>query len=221
MRHARSLRHWILAGTCALATFAAAATPTFAATARYRVRANDTYWSIAHRLGLSVAALEAANPAHPASDLYAGIRLVLPTQTARDASKSPPRPVAVPSRAASVSNAGLHALAKVIVAEEGNRSYQDQVGVAAVVLNRTHHRGFPHTISGVILQRGQFTSVSNGTYWNARPTAIALRAAAAAARGYDPTRGALYFYDPGEGVSSTWIQRQPVTAVLDGTVYVR
>ena len=219
MRHRPILRNWMLAGACALATLAATAVPTFAATATYRVRADDTYWSIAQRLGVSVAALEAANPTHPAYDLYSGLRLVLPTAAATPTATSdfsaPSRPVS------SVSNASLRMLAKIIVAEEGNRSYTDQIGVAAVVLNRTHHRGFPHTISGVILQRGQFTSVSNGTYWNARPTSTALRAATAAVHGSDPTHGALYFYDPGEGVSSSWIQQQPVAAVLDGTVYAR
>ncbi len=214
MLHGPKLRRFILAGACALATLAATA-PTFAASAHYRVRANDTYWSIGRRLGISVAALEAVNPTHPASDLYAGLRLVLPTTNATAANAS------TQSRPASVSSSGMSMLAKIIVAEEGNRTYTDQVGVAAVIVNRMHHAGFPHTVQGVVLQRGQFTSVSNGTFWNARPTATATRAAAAAVHGYDPTHGALYFYDPGEGVWSTWIQRQPVTAVLDGTVYVR
>jgi len=76
-------------------------------------------------------------------------------------------------------------------------------------------------VAGVIFQPGQFTSVANGWFYQVSPTPQALRAVAAALSGYDPTHGALYFYDPGPDVTDPWIYTRSVTAVIDGTVYAR
>jgi N-acetylmuramoyl-L-alanine amidase len=127
--------------------------------------------------------------------------------------------MAGPAVAAGPNQGDVQLIAKVITAEEGNRSFSDQVGVGAVVLNRLETPGFPKTVAGVIFQPGAFTSVMNGYFFNVSPTRTAVQAAEAALSGWDPTGGALYFYDPGPGVTDPWIYNQPVTAVIDGTVY--
>lgn len=201
----RSLRSVLLGGACALAALAAAAAPALAAP--YTVRQGDTYWALARQYGTSVAALEAANPHHPAWALSPGLVLDVPGAAGRSAVQLP------------ATSATVNLLARAASAEEGNRSLQDQIGVDAVVLNRTRSGQFPKTVSGVLFQPGQFTSVSNGYFWDTTVTARSVTAAQDALAGEDPTGGALYFYDPGQGVSDAWIYSRGVTAVIDGTVY--
>lgn len=125
----------------------------------------------------------------------------------------------VPTFAAGMSQGNIQLIAKLVNAEEGDRSLIDQVGVAAVVLNRLNTPGFPKTVAGVIYQPWAFTSVANGYFYNVGPTTRSRRATQLALDGWDPTGGALYFYDPGPTVTDAWIYNQPVTAVLDGTVF--
>ncbi len=57
--------------------------PTFAATSSsYTVVASDTYWIIANKLHVSMAALEAANPTVPANNLQVGQVLSVPNASA-------------------------------------------------------------------------------------------------------------------------------------------
>lgn len=99
-------------------------------------------------------------------------------------------------------------LAHLVQAEAGNQPFVGQVAVAAVVLNRLKSPEFPQTLEQVILQPGQFESVSNGTYRLA-PSPNARMAVEAALNGWDPTDGALYFYNPAL-THESWIEHQPV-----------
>ena len=135
---------------------------------------------------------------------------------------APAHQVAAPPQTdGGLSATAIDLIARMVVAEEGNRSYQDQLGVAAVIMNRLRNGGFGKTVDAVLFAPYQFTPVLNGYFWNVSPTPTALRAARAAANGADPTGGALYFFDPGQGVSSSWIYSRHVTKVIDGTVYAR
>lgn len=53
-------------------------------------------------------------------------------------------------------------LAALIQCEAGNQSYEGQVGVGAVVMNRVRSGGYPNTISGVIYASGQFPPALSG-----------------------------------------------------------
>ena len=53
-------------------------------------------------------------------------------------------------------------LAMVINGEARGESYEGQVAVGAVVLNRVRHSSFPNTIAGVVYQPGAFTAVDDG-----------------------------------------------------------
>lgn len=56
----------------------------------------------------------------------------------------------------------LRLMASIINCEAGGESFQGQVAVGIVVMNRVKSKGFPNTIKGVIYQRGQFSPVRNG-----------------------------------------------------------
>ena len=87
-------------------------------------------------------------------------------------------------------------LAQLIQAEAGNQPFLVQLCVGDVVLNRMQASGFPHHLAAVIQQPEQFSSVANGTFARAVPTAKAFRAAHNALSGWDPVRGDLYYYNP-------------------------
>ena len=64
------------------------------------------------------------------------------------------------SQGSNVSNVQL--LARAINGEARGETYEGQVAVGAVILNRVAHSSFPNTIAGVIYQPGAFTAVSDG-----------------------------------------------------------
>lgn len=112
------------------------------------------------------------------------------------------------SSGASVSNADLELLARIISAEARGEPYIGQVAVGAVVLNRVESSSFPDSISGVIYQPGAFTAITDGQI-NEAVTDSARRAARDALNGSDPTGGALYYYNP-DKTSNLWIRSRPV-----------
>lgn len=109
-------------------------------------------------------------------------------------------------------SADINLLARLIYAEARGESYTGQVAVGAVVLNRVKSASFPNSISGVIYQPYAFTCVQDGQF-NLTPNATAKRAAQDAMNGWDPSYGALYYYNP-DVATSTWIfSRQTVVTI--------
>ncbi|MBA2133000.1 cell wall hydrolase [Hydrogenispora sp. UU3] len=88
----------------------------------------------------------------------------------------------------------LYLLAKLIRAEAEGEPYEGQVAVGAVVLNRVKSPQFPNTIYDVIYQPGQFSCLPKLA--TIQPNEESLRAARDALAGKDPSRGALYYYNP-------------------------
>lgn len=103
-------------------------------------------------------------------------------------------------------------LAKIINAEARGEPYTGQVAVGAVVLNRVKHSSFPNTIAGVIYQPGAFTALKDGQ-WNASMYETPYRAAKDALNGWDPTGGAIYYYNPAKTTNS-WIYSRPVVCQI-------
>lgn len=96
-------------------------------------------------------------------------------------------------------------LARLVNGEARGESYQGQVAVAAVVLNRVKSPLFPNTIAGVIYQKGQFSCVTDGQINKAiSKDSTVYKAAKEAMSGVDPTNGALYFYNP-KTAKSKWL----------------
>ncbi len=99
-------------------------------------------------------------------------------------------------------------LARLISAEARGESYEGQVAVGAVVMNRIVHPSFPNTLSGVIYQRGAFSCLDDGQF--DEPVAQSAYAAARdAMNGYDPTGGAIYYFNPATATSQ-WIWSRPL-----------
>lgn len=55
-------------------------------------------------------------------------------------------------------------LAAIIYCEARGESYEGQLAVASVVMNRVQSSYFPNTVAGVIYQEGQFTPVQSGSF---------------------------------------------------------
>ena len=101
----------------------------------------------------------------------------------------------------------VNLLARLISAEARGEPYSGQVAVGAVVLNRMEHPSFPSTMSGVIYQRGAFSCLDDGQF--DKPVAeSAYRAARDALNGWDPSGGAIYYFNPATATSQ-WIWSRP------------
>ncbi len=112
----------------------------------------------------------------------------------------------------SQTNNDLYLLAKCIHAEARGEPYAGQVAVGAVILNRVKSSKFPNTISGVIYQPYAFTAVSDGQI-NLEPNTTAYNAARDALNGWDPSYGAIYYYNPATATSSWIWSRQIVVKI--------
>lgn len=115
--------------------------------------------------------------------------------------------------AASGSNSGdVALLARLISAEARGEPYTGQVAVGAVVLNRMEHPSFPNTMSGVIYQSGAFTCIDDGQF-NEPVADSAYKAARDAMNGWDPSGGAIYYFNPATATSK-WIWSRPLITII-------
>ena len=117
------------------------------------------------------------------------------------------------------SSSDVYLLAKVIAAEARGESYTGQVAVGAVVLNRVDSSSFPDTVSGVVYQAGAFSAVRDSN-WSVAPDATSRKAAQDALNGWDPSGGALYYYNPAK-TSNQWIRTRPVITTIGRHVFCR
>ncbi len=114
--------------------------------------------------------------------------------------------------AANSSNGDVALLARLISAEARGEPYTGQVAVGAVVLNRMKHPSFPNTMSGVIYQPGAFSCMADGQF--NRPVADSCyQAARDALNGWDPSGGAIYYFNPATATSK-WIWSRPLIVVI-------
>ncbi len=110
-------------------------------------------------------------------------------------------------------------LARLVTAEAGAEPYTGKVAVAAVVLNRVRHPSFPNSLAGVVYQPMAFESVSNG-WINKAPSREALKAARQALNGWDPTYGAVYFWNPSKPVNA-WIWTRNIVTRIGKHVFAK
>lgn len=115
------------------------------------------------------------------------------------------------------SSSDVWLLAKLIAAEARGESYTGQVAVGAVVLNRVDHPSFPDSIAGVIYQSGAFSCV-NDSNWSVAPNATSQKAARDAINGWDPSGGAIYYYNP-RTATNRWIRSRPVITTIGNHVF--
>ena len=103
-----------------------------------------------------------------------------------------------------ITNEELLLLSKLVTGEARGESYEGQVAVAAVVINRVKDPRFPNSIKDVIYQKNAFSVVKNGSI-NLQPTESAYSAAQDALYGKDPTDKAIYFWNP-DIATCKWIK---------------
>ncbi|HEX3031655.1 MAG TPA: cell wall hydrolase [Bacillota bacterium] len=195
------------------------AVPAFAATT-YKVKTGDSLYLIAKRFGVTVSRLQANNNLGKRTMIHPGQKLIISKTT------TAPKTTTTVSRGGdqrgviSYKPEEVNMLARLITAEAGGESYEAQVAVGAVVINRVQSRIFPNSLRGVIYQvedgHYQFTPVLNG-FINKPATAQSLRAARQALTGYDPTNGALYFFVT--GTPNRFLQAKKVSTVIDSITF--
>lgn len=117
-------------------------------------------------------------------------------------------------QAASTSNSDLQLIARAINGEARGEPYEGQVAIGAVILNRVKDSRFPNTIAGVIYQSGAFTAVSDGQINMAiDENSTVMKAASDAMNGWDPTGGAIYYFNP-DTATNKWIWSRPLIKTI-------
>ncbi len=202
---------------------------------QYTVKPGDTLFLMAKRFGTSVEAIRNANGLK-GSYLKAGQVVTIPTtgssrggnNQGRSNTAWRSRPVSrgdasgrsgIPAR---FTQEDLYWLARIIYAESRGEPFEGQVGVGAVILNRLDNPAYPKTIKNIIFEKWdgkyyQFSPVADGSIW-LEPNGVAFEAARQAMWGYDPSYGALYFYEPSKSTNK-WIFTRPVITKIGRHIF--
>ncbi len=159
----------------------------------YTVQPGDTLYFISRAYGTTVDAIMSLNNL-TSSDIYAGQLLKMSGKSSTTPSRG---------NRGSYSAEDRYLLAQIISSEAAGESFEGQIAVGAVVLNRISDYRFPNNLRDVIYEPWQFEPVQNGSIY-LPPTASALRAADAAIDGWDPVSGAVYFCNPDTAQSTAF-----------------
>ncbi len=109
-------------------------------------------------------------------------------------------------------SSNINLLSHLIYGEARGEPYSGQVAVGAVIMNRVKNSSFPNSIAGVIYQKGAFDAVSDGQI-NMSPDSTAIKAAQDAYNGWDPSYGAIYYFNPSTATNK-WIWSRPLTVTI-------
>jgi len=180
----------------------------------YTVVRGDTFYLIAKKYGISSQQLMSHNGLtssyiEPGQTLTIPSNSVAKTRVATTASRG--------GSAHSFSREEVTLLARTVYSEARGEPYEGQVAVAAVVLNRIKHSDFPNNVRGVIFEPLAFSAVADGQFW-LQPNQAAYNAANDALEGWDPSNGALYYWNP-VTATSKWIWSRTVTHQLGKHVF--
>lgn len=124
-----------------------------------------------------------------------------------------------PSRGLSITSRDIHNLACLIHGEARGEPFEGKVAVAAVALNRLDSKQFGNSLSEVIFQPGAFTAVSDGQFY-LQPDASSYQAVEAALKGWDPTGGAIYYWNPATATNK-WVWSRPIIKTIGRHVFAR
>ena len=119
------------------------------------------------------------------------------------------------SFAATANNtSNVQLIARAINGEARGEPYEGQVAVGAVILNRVKSSSFPNTIAGVIYEPGAFTAVADGQInVPIAEDSTVVKAAQDALNGWDPTGGAIYYFNP-DTATNSWIWSRPLIKTI-------
>jgi len=113
-------------------------------------------------------------------------------------------PSVLKNKAKAFTEEDMTLLAKITQVEAGNESYEGQLAVANVILNRVKDSRFPNTVKGVIYSGKQFPPAHNGMLDKSKPNASVLRAAKDALNGKNNVEDAVYFFNPKVSKGEFW-----------------
>lgn len=107
----------------------------------------------------------------------------------------------------------LKLLAKITQVEAGYESYEGQLAVANVILNRVNDSRFPSTLFDVIYSGKQFPAAHNGKLDKSVPNESVLRAVKDALNGKNNVEDALYFFNPNVSKGAFWSSLEVITTI--------
>lgn len=123
------------------------------------------------------------------------------------------------SSSTSLNKSDIDLIARVVNGEARGEPYEGQVAVAAVILNRVESSSFPNTVSGVCYQNGAFDAVADGQI-NISVNTSCVNAVKDAMNGWDPSGGALYYYNP-KTATNQWIRQRPIIKTIGNHVFCK
>jgi len=222
-----NLFHFKLASLGRLATGAAAVlvvTTMTASAMTVSVKPGDTLWTISRQHGVSLAAVEAANPKINPLNMLVGTQISLPGGAASHSAATAHTALQQRStQSSSTEQQNLYWMEHVIHAEAGGETLQAQIAVGDVVLHRMESAGNPNTVKGVVFQISgghyQFSCVPNG-YIYTKPTGTTIQAAVDVLdKHMDVVPGAQVFFNPAQTSASNWVWNQPAIAHIDHFIF--
>jgi len=162
------------------------------------VQPGDNWFDLAQHYNIPIWKLKNRNNIY-SNKLYIGQRLLIPAQK-----------VSAVSYTASqqISPQEFNLLVRAVYSEARGEPYTGQAAVAAVILNRVEDPRFPDTIKGVVFEPWAFTAVHDGQFW-LQPDQTARQAVQDSLRGWDPTGGAVFYYNPAK-VTAHWIYSRKI-----------
>ena len=199
-------RRLVIPGEASTSTSASASTRT---STKYTVVFGDNPYSISRRFGVSLDVIRRANNIWK-DVIYPGQVLEIPgarTTFLTTASRG------------GVSSRDIDLLARAVHSEARGEVYEGQVAVAAVVLNRLKNPNFPKTIPGIIYEPWAFSAVNDGQI-NLQADATAYKAVQGALDGWDPTFGAIYYWNP-VTATNKWVWSRQITTQIGNHVFAK
>ncbi len=175
----------------------------------YQVRRGDRLYDLARDFNTTVAFLQALNELD-SPQIREGQRVYLPIKNL-----SPRQALE-----RTISSDEKDILARAIHAEARGEPFMGQVAVGAVIINRVLSPHYPDSFRGVIFQPGQFCVVQDGQI-NLPANQQAFDAAREALEGTDPTRGAIYYFNPDTATNTAWTRSREITVTIGNHVFAR
>lgn len=165
----------------------------------YTVKSGDSLWRIATNHSTKVYTIKSQNN-YWSNTIYPGQKLYM-------------------SNMPKYSEYDRYIMAKAVYAEARGEIFEGQVAVAAVILNRVKSSKFPNSPHGVIYEPYAFTAVSDGQI-KLEPNSNAYRAVDLAINGWDPSEGAIYYFNPNTATSK-WIWSRPQTKKIGNHIFAK
>lgn len=107
----------------------------------------------------------------------------------------------------------IELLEKITQVEAGYESYEGQLAVANVILNRVSDSRFPGSIRDVIYSGKQFPPAHNGLLDKSKPNNSVKRAVRDALDGKNNVKDAIYFYNPKYSKGGFWASLEVIETI--------